>query len=288
MALRLTVIVLGCLALVPPVRGESFDDYTNPILGKLIESKNVKEIKSLEPSTISDHDNVLPGVSSAFVVVQTNTGRRAKLLVQAGKQKVTDTRTVPILIIDRYVTFKEGEERAILVQGRGQSLFPGFRFSLDLGMVVPEELGGDLKFTVEDGRIQTIPLGKARLFLVTKGLPDIAPKKGPKVVIGPKFEAKYFNGSYKLYDDGRRSGTLTLKVDEEGAVTGSYYSDLDGQKYDVVGKVGTPIHSIDFRIRFPRVEQSFRGLLFTGDGKAMAGTSRMLERESGFYAVRQE
>jgi hypothetical protein len=288
MALRIIVITLACLALVPPVHGESFNDYTNPILGNLIESKNVRKLDSLDPGTISDHDNVLPGVFSAFVVVQTNSGRRAKLLVQAGKQKITDEKTVPILIIDRYVTFKEGEERAILVQGRNQSLFPGFRFSLDLGMVVPEELGGDLKFEVEGDKIRTVPLGKARLFLVTKGRPDIAPKKGPRVVVGPKFEARYFNGTYKLYDDGRRSGTLTLKVEEDGAVTGSYYSDLDGQKYEVLGKVGTPAHSIDFRIRFPRVEQTFRGFLFTGDGKALTGTSRMLERDAGFYALRQE
>ena len=108
------------------------------------------------------------------------------------------------------------------------------------------------------------------------------------VVMGEKFDPKYFAGNFRLFDDGRRSGKLTLKVDDEGGVTGSYYSDKDGQKYDVQGKIGTPHHSIEFRVKFPRSEQVFKGMLFTGDGKAIAGTSRLVEREAGFYAVRGE
>ena len=83
-----------------------------------------------------------------------------------------------------------------------------------------------------------------------------------------------------------RSGTGSGNA--EGGVTGSYYSDKDGQKYDVQGKIGTPQHAIEFRIRFPRVEHTFKGMLFTGDGKAMAGASRLAEREAAFYAVRSE
>ena len=47
-------------------------------------------------------------------------------------------------------------------------------------------------------------------------------------------------GTYRLLDDGRRSGSLTLKVADNGDVTGSFYSDKDGKKYDVTGKIGTP------------------------------------------------
>jgi hypothetical protein len=285
---RLVVAALGCLALVESVRADAFDHYTNPILTRLLESKNVKEIKQLEQGTLAEHDAVLPRIDAAFVVVRTNTGRQAKLLLQAGKQKVSEEKSLPILIIDRFVTYKEGEERTLLASGKNQSLFPGFRFSLDLGMVVPEEVGGDLQFVVDGDKVYTKPVGKAQLFLVTKELPEATPKKGPALVIGDKFEARYFNGNYKLFDDGRRSGSLTLKVDEEGLVTGSYYSDKDGQKYEVVGRVGTPPHNIEFRIKFPRTEQNFKGMLFTGDGKAMAGTSRLVEREAAFYAVRSE
>ncbi len=60
------------------------------------------------------------------------------------------------------MTYKEGEERAVQASGKNLSLFAGFRFSLDLGQVVPEELGGDLRFVVEGEKIYTQPLGKAR------------------------------------------------------------------------------------------------------------------------------
>jgi len=123
---------------------------------------------------------------------------------------------------------------------------------------------------------------------VTRSLAEAEPKKAEKAVIGAKFEPRYFNGTYKLHDDGRRSGTLTLQVAADGEVTGSYYSDKDGQKYEVTGKVGTPRHSIQFSIRFPRSVQTFQGWLFTGDGKVLTGSSRLQEREAGFYAVRVE
>ena len=52
--------------------------------------------------------------------------------------------------------------------------------------------------------------------------------------------------------------------------------------------VGMQAHSVQFTVKFPRVEQTFQGWLFTGDGKVLTGSSRMLDREAGFYAVRLE
>jgi hypothetical protein len=123
---------------------------------------------------------------------------------------------------------------------------------------------------------------------VTRHDPAVEPKKPGKFVMGNRFEASYFAGTFRLHDDGRRSGKLVLKVDADKRVSGSYYSDKDGQKYEVEGKVGTPLHVIEFVIKFPRTEQAFKGMLFTGNGKAMAGTSKMIDREAAFYATRQE
>jgi len=271
-----------------PVRADVFDHYVNPTLSKLIESKDAREIKQLTPGMIVDHDRALPKISSAFLVVRTNGNRLAKLLVQAGKQRVGD-KALHILLIERFVTYKEGEERTVLASGQNQSLYAGFRFSFDLGQVVPEAVGGDLRFVVDGDRVYTEPVGKAKLYLVTRYDPAVAPKRGPKFVMGDRLEPRHFTGTYQLHDDGRRSGKLVLKVEEEGrGVTGWYYSDKDGQKYEVKGKVGTPAHSIEFVIRLPRTEQTFRGMLFTGNGMAMAGTSRLVEREAAFYAVRLE
>ena len=54
------------------------------------------------------------------------------------------------------------------------------------------------------------------------------------------------------------------------------------------GKIGSPQHAIEFSVKFPRSEQIFQGMLFTGDGKAIAGTSRLPNAKSAFYAVREE
>ena len=71
-------------------------------------------------------------------------------------------------------------------------------------------------------------------------------------MIGEKFEPRYFNGKYKLYDDGRRSGELvTARSAENKDITGWYYSDKDGQKYEVSGTAGRPLHSITLQGRVP-------------------------------------
>lgn len=283
------LLVLFVLAVPGLLHADVFDYYTNPALTRLVAGKNVREIKQLTPTMIVDHDRVLPRLPSAFLVVRTNGNRLARLLVQAAKQKIDAERAVPILSIERFVTYKEGEEQTVLASGANQSLYAGFRFSLDLGQVVPEVMGGDLRFVVAGDKVHVEPVGQARLYLVTRHDPSVEPKKGKKFVMGEKFEPRYFTGSFRLHDDGRRSGRLVLEVDEDGRdVTGWYYSDKDGQRYEVRGKVGSPMHAIDFTVKFPRTEQSFRGMLFTGDGKAMAGTSRMIDREAGFYAVREE
>lgn len=282
------VTFLPLLAATVPAHADDFDYYTNPVLTRAAGSKNVKEVKELTPALMVDHDNVLPGVRAAFVIVKTNEGRLAKLLVQGARQKVDATRTVPMLLIERFVTYKDREERTVVASGKRVALFAGFRFSLDLGQVVPEELGGDLRFVADGAKVYAQPVGKAKLYLLTRALADVRPKKGPKVVVGPTFEPRYFNGTYKLHDDGRRTGTLTLAVAGDGSVTGSYYSDKDGRKYPVKGKIGTPTHCIQFTIQLPRAEQTFQGCLFTGNAGAIAGTSRLLDREAGFYATRVE
>jgi hypothetical protein len=270
------------------IRADAFDRYVNPVLTKVPGAPGVKELKQLTPDLITDHDHLLPGTTGALIVVQTNGGRYSKLLVQAAQQKVTGHASVPILLIHRFVTYREGQERALQADGRNLSLFDGFHLDLDIGQVVPAALGGDLGFVAQADKIYAEPLGNAKLYLITKPLAEAAPQKSAKLVIGEAFEPRYFNGTYKLQDDGRRSGTLKLQVAEDGEVKGSYFSDKDGRKYEVVGKLGSVKHAIDFTIKFPRSEQVFHGWLFTGDGKALTGYSRLQEREGGFYAVRTE
>jgi len=281
----LLVLLLAASA----ARADAFDWYTTPALDKMAEGgKSWKEVKQLTPGMIVDHDRVLPKAGSAFVVVRTSGDRWAKLLVTAAKQKIDADKAVPILLIERFVTYKEGQERQVLVGGSGLSLFSGFRLSLDMGQVVPDALPADVKFVVDGDKVFAEPVGKAKMYIVTKHDESLAPKKADKFVLGDKLEPKHVAGTFKLFDDGRRGGKMTLKVDGESKVAGWYYSDRDGAKYEINGKVGPLPHQVEFTIRLPRTEQSFKGLLFTGDGKAMSGTSRLDGREAAFYAVREE
>ena len=76
-----------------------------------------------------------------------------------------------------------------------------------------------------------------------------------------------------------------------GGIKGGYIhgsSDKDGREYEVQGKAGMPKHAVSFTIKFPATTETFTGFMFTGDAKAIAGTTKMLEREAGFYAERME
>ncbi len=287
-----SLALLAVALLVPTAHAaDAFDLYVNTVLAKAPEAAGVQEVKQLTADQILDNDRVIPNVAAALVVVRTNEGRWAKLLLQTARQKLDAERSVPILLIERFTTYKEGTDQTVLASGKNVYLFSGFRFSLDLGQVVPEQVAADLVFKAEgdkDSKAVVEPQGKAKMYLLTKPLPEAAPKKTTKFVIGETFEAKYFAGSYRLYDDGRRSGRLTLTVEEGGEVKGWYVSDKDGEKYEVYGRVGKPTHAIQFTIKFPRSEQTFTGFLFTGDGKALTGSSRLLDREAGFYALRVE
>jgi hypothetical protein len=287
---RGTVIAFLLAAALPSaLRADGFDNYTNKVLQQVKSAEGAKEVAQLTPAMITDNDRVLKDASSALIVVRTNGDRYAKLLVQSARQKIDDERSIRMIRIDRFATYREGAEQTLHVSGKNLNLYPGNRLSLDLGQVVPEELSADLRFVVDGDKVFLEPLKDARLYLLTKPIPTAEPPARPgKIEIGETFVPKYFNGSYKLYDDGRRSGRLTLKVADDGEVSGTYTSEKDGQNYEVKGKVGTPAHAIQFTITFPRTEQTFQGWMFTGDGKAIAGSTRLLEHEAGFYAVRVE
>jgi hypothetical protein len=283
--------VLALLAAIPAARGEQFDYYTNPVLSKAASDGTLKEVKELSADQIAEYTGALPDSSSAFLVVATNDKRFAKLLVQPARQKVGGDKQAPLLLIDKYVTFKGTTDRAVQAGGQNLHLYPGLRLSLDIGQVVPEAIGGDLTVVAGDKGPDAFvvkPVKDAKLYVVTKPIPGVVPKKAPKLVVGETFETRFIAGRYKLHDDGRRTGTLHLEVSDSGEITGTFTSDKDGREYEVQGKAGTPKHAVQFAIKFPATTQTFTGYMFTGDGKAIAGTTKMLEREAGFYAERIE
>ncbi len=283
-----TILALLCLltVVVAPTRADVFDRYTNPILGKAPGADGVVEIPKLTPEFVSKHSKLLGESGNILLIVKGNAGLNSKLAVQFAQQRAGDG-AVPIALVDRFQTYKQND--AIQVTGRSTHLYDGFRLNLEIGQVVPAELGGDVKFVAKGDEGHLEPVGKAKLYLVTKHLPGTEPKKGEKVEIGDEFEPRFFAGTYKLVDDGRRSAKLTLKVDPEGEVTGDYLSEQSGVRYEVTGKVSAnPKHLVEFTVKFPQSKQTFKGWMFTRDGKAICGTTRLQEHEFGFYALRVE
>src|SRR3954451_10766730 len=129
-----STLLLAAVALAPTptIAPDQFDHYVNPVLKTAIEKEYAKEFNRVGEKELGDHDRVIPGAGSACLIVKTNDGRHAKLLCQIARQKVSGDKFVWMLLVERYVTYREGEERTVLASGRNLSLFAGFRLSLDL------------------------------------------------------------------------------------------------------------------------------------------------------------
>lgn len=274
------------------VRADSFDEYTLPIISQAVGKGGVQEIAEITADQIIKNGQVLPNVEGAVVFVTTNQARWAKLLLSVARHKVSfgdqgEPKMVPVIRLERFVTFREGGERSIMASGQGISLFEGFRYHLELGQVVPDALGGDLHIVARGAQDLALkPVGKAKLYLLTKALPEAAPRGVRRLEAGEKFDPSFFAGSYRLQDDGRRSGLLRLAVGEGGDITGTFVSEQNGREYTVQGSIGRPNYKVQFVIQFPQTHEEFTGYMFTGNGQAIAGISKMQEREAGFFAVR--
>src|SRR5262245_16675947 len=101
---RLAALTLFTAAVVG--RADQFDYYTNPVLSKAAADGSLKEVKELTSEQVSDAVGALPDSPSAFLVVVTNDNRFAKLLAQAARQKLGSDKSLPLLLVDKYTTFK--------------------------------------------------------------------------------------------------------------------------------------------------------------------------------------
>jgi hypothetical protein len=280
------VFALHALLLSSPYLGaDTYDRYTEAVLAQAAEGPEVLEVKRITAADIARHGNLIGNSSGLFLIVKTNEGQWAKLLVQLARQK-TPEGSMPIALIERGVTYKAGGDRVVAAAYPALRLYDRFLLNLDLGQVVPEKLGGDVKYLADDGDGFLEAVGKARLFIVVKHSPEVAAKPQGRPTVGDVFEAEVIAGAYKLHDDGRRRADLTLKVDDEGNLTGEYVSEQSGRKYDVTGKVQPNKHHIVFAVKFPQSTQQFTGWVFTKDASAIAGFTSIQGRDFGFYATR--
>lgn len=280
--------MFSLLILLPTlVNADTFDRYTNPILGSAAESPNVKPITKLLPAMVAQHNDLFQETGGVLLIIKTNQGTNAKVLAQFARQRSGD-KQVPMVLLERATCYKLGQERALQATAAVVHLYDGFQFQFDLGQVVPTAIGGDIRFvdSPEGGALEAV--GNAKLFLVTKHLPGTEAKKpAGRTVLGEAFDPAALNGTYQLFDDGRRTATLELKLEAEGVISGSYTSEQSGRKYEVTGKLTPTIkHQLIFTVKFPNSTQEFTGYLFTKDARAMAGVTKLQGQEFGFYALR--
>ncbi len=92
------------------VNADTFDEYTNIVLKKMVENDFCREIDSLTLKEISDLDPVLLGIQAGFIIVRTNEGRYSRALVQFARQKIDANNATPMILLERFTTYREGEE----------------------------------------------------------------------------------------------------------------------------------------------------------------------------------
>ena len=278
----LSLAFLGLLA-AGSARGDEFDRIEGQALFGVPQSTDAKSHKMLSMADLDDVPSILRDTRAALLIVKTDQGNVARLLVvpalrkplvegavmEAMKKDSKQPKPFPVLALERFDTFDGSNPSVRLAHGKDLILFDGFQFDLDSGQVVPEGQGGDLQFVVKgEGGPRLLPVGKSALYTLTKP-PAPAANAAPRPSIGRAVLPSDFGGRYHLVANGQWSGVLDLKVAPDKSVTGRFRSDLNGASYPVEGQVGADAaQKITFRVNFPRAHQDYEGLLWT-EGKGV-------------------
>jgi biopolymer transport protein ExbD len=290
---RDAVRLLFSVALLVPssaVRGDEFDRLGGATLAALLRDGQTRTHPALDFRELEALPTVLRDTRSALLIVKTDQGNLAQLLVSPGfrKRPGGNAPLVPLLLVERFEVFDSGNPGARLARGKNLTLFPGFQLDLDTGQVVPEGMGGDLVFTArgdEDGVVSS--LSSSRISTLERA-PSLSPTAPGIPSEGRIVRPADFSGRFRLSANGQWSGLLELAVDPAGSVTGSFQSDASGSAYPVTGKVDPQLHQkVQFAIQFPRARQDYQGVLWTEGKQVVAGTLAMLGQDFSFVAVRE-
>ena len=286
-------VAMGPMMLEQAGRADEFSRLLGPPLFDIPHRPDARGQTRLGVRALEALPEVLRGERSALVIVMTDQGNMAKLLLAAGfrKRKGDDGKEIlaPVLILDRFETIDGGDRVTWKARGRDVVLFDGLPFDLDSGQVVPEGFGGDIRLIGHgaDGQPELSALGANRLYTLEKPLP-VAPVSPGHPSSGRAVVPTDFSGRYRLMANGQMSGTMDLSVDPDGMVSGQFRSDRNGSVYPVSGKVAADLsRKIEFTIQFPRSQQVYEGLLWTEGKNAFAGTVQILDHPYSFFAIRE-
>ncbi len=281
---------LGLGAWSGPGLADQFEQLDGPTLVRTIKGPDASAKARLSVGEIGAMPALLRDSRSALVVASTDRGNPARLLLVPELRKPVSgaSEPIPVVVVERLDAFDAADPSTRLASRRDVVLFDGMPIDLDSGQVVPEGQGGDLVFRASgEGGPRLESVGPAKLFTLAKS-PVVEDPRAPRPTPGRTVVPGDFAGRYRLFANGQWSGTLDLKVEPRGVVTGKFRSDIHGTTYPVTGQVATDAaQKVRFAISFPRTRQEFEGYLW-GEGKgAMAGTASLLERTFGFFALRE-
>ncbi len=242
-----------------------------------------KPLLQLRASQAQSWPRLGPGVQGPTLIVRTDQGNWSKVELDWAFRR-QGTKLVPVVVLVRFVTYRAESPDQVLARGEQRMLFPGFRFDLDLGQVVPQGLGEDL--WSPEGKGLRAGAGAA-LFAWKKPLPREKNSEQYDPWAHPEVRPRDFQGTWHLDADGRLQGRLVLTVDERGSVNGQFISQSSGSRYEVWGKVqlATP-HRLRLVIKLANSQQLLELYLWTSTKETMAGTCQLETQRYGAWARR--
>lgn len=225
-------------------------------------------------------------ISSPCLIVQSNDGNWSKALISWGQRKVKGReQLLPVLVLERFVTYRADREGLTTASGKEVMLFAGHSFSFDIGQVVPTGAGADIEFT-DSGLIK--PVGDAKLHGLNGSQLCVPDSNKPDPQDHEGVLPRDFGGTWKVSIDGRWTGTWEITVDEQRTVLGKFTSDDTKSRYELYGKVSNVPHQARIEIDLANTQVSVDAFLFTMDKASMTGTAVMANRKFGFVATREE
>ena len=279
----LIVVSFVCLAQTAPAI-DVFDRHDASILKQIVEAGTAQtELTEVQASKLKP---LAKNVESTCLVIETNGGNLAKVLVSWGFRKQRQAeKPVQVLMLDRYVTYEQGRADTSLANGTNVMIFPGFKFDFDLGQIVPDGFDADIEFT-DKGVIRC--LDTAKLHTVSGSQLPVTEEAAPVKKKGELISPEDFSGIWSVDGDGRFIGEWDLTVNEQGEASGKFLSAETKSGYPIIGQIGALPHQIKLQVQFNNAIQVVEAYLWTKDQSKMAGSFSLAGRKFGISATRQE
>ncbi|HET6426476.1 MAG TPA: hypothetical protein VFG20_22475, partial [Planctomycetaceae bacterium] len=273
---------IGIVVLITPgvFAADVFDRHIAKDLKRALEQPPVKELSLNDSAKLK---RLAASVSSPCIVVKTDDGNYSKALIGWGLRKGGEKPT-PVLLIERFVTYRGDRTELTSAAGKDVMLFPGFGFNFDIGQVVPAGQGADIEFTPEQA-VKSV--GDAVMIALNGSILPAAEKSDKHDPAANEAVVPLdFAGTWKVDVDGRWKGEWDLTVGENGKVTGVFVSDELQNRYDILGQFGSAPNNLRVEILLANAQMQVDGYLWTKDKSQIAGTVTMTNRKFGFHAVR--